>query len=189
MKSIPQIRMLNSDDAHAFIEHNVRNELNSVSGPRFLAFSSGDAAPFDARVQATKRKWAIPTDKQGWTQSWGAIIQESAGKEKIIGSIDLATSRLIPSQRHRVILGIGIEAEFRHLGLGKELMRTAIVWAKQQQFIDWIDLGVFAHNASARRLYERFQFMETGRTVDCFRVDGYSLDDIQMSLHLRQFDV
>ena len=67
-------------------------------------------------------------------------------------------------------------------------MTTALLWAKQQGFIEWVDLCVLSHNASARRLYDHFKFIEAGRTVDCFRVDGHSLGDIQMTLGLNQYE-
>ena len=64
-------------------------------------------------------------------------------------------------------------------------METLISWAKVQNFLTWIDLGVFAHNTPARRLYEGFGFVECGRVVDSFRIDGHHVDDILMNLNLR----
>jgi len=96
------------------------------------------------------------------------------------------TERNAPSQMHRATLGMGIELGYRHMGLGKHLMNEATQWAKAHSFLKWIDLGVFSHNAPARRLYESCGFIECGRTIDAFRVDGHSIDDIQMVLDLDQ---
>lgn len=62
------------------------------------------------------------------------------------------------------------------------MLETAIVWARREPGIDWIDLNVFADNPVAQRLYRRFGFEVIGRTPDRFRVDGASLDDLTMTL-------
>lgn len=82
---------------------------------------------------------------------------------------------------------MGIEAEFRGNGAGTALLATALNWAKEQNFLAWIDLGVFAHNSAARSLYGKFGFIEMGRCIDCFRVDDLRVDDIQMTLDLGQY--
>lgn len=181
--------MLESEDAILFVEHQERNDTTSGVGdtPLFSAFSRQHITiDKPACIEICKQSWTKPLDKVGWEKVWGAF-EHGVTPPRIIGSIALSTTRLIPTQSHRAILGIGIEPGFRHRGLGKALMQTALLWAKQQSHLEWIDLGVFVDNAPARRLYERVGFIETGRTVDCFRVDGHSLDDIQMSLNLRQY--
>ncbi len=184
------IRILNGEEALLFVEHQERNDSTSGVGdtPLFSAFSRQHITiDKSARIDICKQRWAKPIDKVGWEKVWGAF-DHGINPPKIIGSIALSTTRLIPTQAHRAVLGIGIEPGFRHHGLGKALMRTALSWAKQHSHLEWIDLCVFVDNAPARRLYERIGFIETGRTIDCFRVDGHSLDDIQMSLNLRQFE-
>jgi len=59
-------------------------------------------------------------------------------------------------------------------------------WALKETSLAWIDLGVFAHNLAARRLYERLGFRETGRSRDAFRIDDERIDDIQMVLDLNE---
>ena len=56
---------------------------------------------------------------------------------------------------------------------------------RQPRTVEWIDLGVFGHNAVARRLYRGAGFVEVGITHDRFRVDGVSIDDIHMVLALQ----
>ena len=52
----------------------------------------------------------------------------------------------------------------RGKGIGKALMDAALAWAEQQRCDEMI-LFVAEGNASAKRLYLRAGFVETGRTV------------------------
>jgi len=183
------VRMLEGSDAALYVGHHERNQLTSgVDGtPIFSAFSRRDGISDKvAYEQSCKQLWNEPIEGVGWERTWGAFVQESVTNQiTIIGSVSLSTTRLIQTQSHRAILGMGIEPGFKRQGLGKKLMQAALEWAREQTHLKWVDLGVFVHNAPARRLYESFGFIETGRTIDCFRVDGHRLDDIQMSLDLR----
>ena len=81
---------------------------------------------------------------------------------------------------------MGVARSHRRRGGGSLLLGAAIAWARHQQSIDWIDLGVFSDNPGAQRLYERHGFQILGRTRDRFRVDGVSLDDTEMTLNVAQ---
>jgi RimJ/RimL family protein N-acetyltransferase len=77
---------------------------------------------------------------------------------------------------------MGVARSHRREGGGTLLLATAIEWARDQPMIDWIDLGVFSGNPGAKALYAGHGFMVLGRTIDRFRVDGKSLDEISMTL-------
>ncbi len=79
--------------------------------------------------------------------------------------------------------GHGIERRARGQGHGRALIEGRSAWARDHG-LAWIDLGVFAHNASARALYAKVGFVEVGTTRDQFRVDGTSIDDVAMTLRL-----
>jgi RimJ/RimL family protein N-acetyltransferase len=90
------------------------------------------------------------------------------------------------AELHRALLGMGIERPFTGKGNGRRLMEAAIAWARDTRRLSWIDLGVFANNVPARKLYARMGFVEIGMRRDAFRVDdGVSVDDISMTLELR----
>lgn len=184
-----EIRPLAVPDAVLYIDHFVRSV--SVSGvgetPLFTVIPVGISIDLEQRRTHSERVWQIPTGVHGWERAWGAFVHVD-GVVKIIGSITLSTERLAPCQMHRCILGIGIEPGYRHGGLGRKLMATALSWSKSQHFLSWIDLGVFADNLRARRLYEEFQFLEIGRSIDCFRVNNIRVDDIHMTLELREWE-
>lgn len=87
---------------------------------------------------------------------------------------------------HRIKLGMGIKGSFRSQGLGARLLTTALEWLRSQNKIEWVDLTVFSENIAARKLYKKFGFKETVVIKDAFRVDGQSIDDIQMVLSLKK---
>jgi ribosomal protein S18 acetylase RimI-like enzyme len=60
-----------------------------------------------------------------------------------------------------------------------------VAWARSEAKLLWIDLGVFATNTPARKLYTRMGFVELGFRRDAFRVlEGVPIDDVQMTLKL-----
>ena len=80
---------------------------------------------------------------------------------------------------------MGIQRAFTGQGHGQRLIEVAVRWARDEAKLAWIDLGVFAHNLPARKLYRRMGFVEQGLHRDAFRLDaGLSVDDIQMTLEL-----
>ena len=63
-------------------------------------------------------------------------------------------------------------------------MVASLEWAREQQSLAWVDLGVFGGNTPAQALYKQLGFVETGVTHDRFRIDGTSINDVRMSLRL-----
>lgn len=82
------------------------------------------------------------------------------------------------------MLGIGIEEDYRALGLGTRLMETAINFARETETIDWLDLMVFAQNKLARKLYASLVFAEISYTNDLFHIETVSIDDVTMTLNV-----
>jgi RimJ/RimL family protein N-acetyltransferase len=81
---------------------------------------------------------------------------------------------------------MGLLRAYTGQGWGKALLETSISWAKTQPKLAFIDLGVFSHNAPARKLYLRAGFIEQGVRDDAYRIPGAGpVDDIMMTLPLR----
>lgn len=123
----------------------------------------------------------IPVGTPQW-QRWFLARNRVSGD--VIGHVDLKGFAL-KSSAHRCLLGIGLEECARGQGLGRQLMQTAIEFARSQSSLVWLDLMVFGHNTRARRLYESLGFVQTGVKTDCFRIQDTSIDDVYMSLRLR----
>ncbi|MGZ5278656.1 MAG: GNAT family N-acetyltransferase [Pseudobdellovibrionaceae bacterium] len=79
----------------------------------------------------------------------------------------------------------GIERSHRNQGFGSKMMQEGIAWAKSQPHLDWLQLYVFEDNLLAKKLYQKFGFVETGTTPDMFRVHGKQMADTAMILKLK----
>jgi ribosomal protein S18 acetylase RimI-like enzyme len=116
----------------------------------------------------TKPKWRrafVLVSEHGW----------------IVGHVDLQGDEF-RAGLHRCELGIGVERPYRRLGFGRQLLESAIDFARTSRTIDWIDLYVFGHNVVARALYRNLGFEEAGTVRDRFRIEGRSIEDVIMTL-------
>jgi RimJ/RimL family protein N-acetyltransferase len=127
----------------------------------------------------TLRRFRQRVGEAGWRRAWG--LCDGA---RVVGSAHLTGGDLAASL-HRAQLGVGLERPYRGQGWGRKLVQTSIAWARMQPELAWIDLGYFEGNAPAAALYSKLGFVETGRVRDLFRVDGLSIDDVQMTLALK----
>ena len=172
------LRPLTESDIEELAAHMDRHHAESgVDGaPLFSPLDNFDAGRFlDNRREA----WGRALGTENWERWWVLPCDE-----EIVGHVDLSHTGL-PQCHHRTRLGIGLEGAHRGAGHGRRLMSAALDWARAQPELDWVELGVFADNLPAQKLYEDLGFQVTGRTDDLFRRRGVSIDDIQMSLRLR----
>jgi putative acetyltransferase len=84
--------------------------------------------------------------------------------------------------RHGVRLGMSIRKAWCGRGIGTEMMRYAIAWAKGTGVVRRIELLVYADNARAIHLYRKFGFVEEGRRRGVVLRDGVYIDDLIMGL-------
>jgi RimJ/RimL family protein N-acetyltransferase len=173
----PTIRPLTLDDREPFLDHLVR--LRAESG-------RGDApfTPITPADQRDPRKvdldaFALPLTEPKWRRGFAVVTEDG----RIVGYAELKGDEF-RAGLHRCELGIGIERPYRRLGFGRQLLETAIAFARASGTIEWIDLLVFGHNVAARALYRNMGFKEAGTITDRFRIDGRSLDDVIMSLRI-----
>ncbi len=123
----------------------------------------------------------LPISAPHW-QRWFIAIDPQTGN--VCGHLDLKADGLRTGS-HRCVLGIGMEAQYRGIGLGKILMKTAIDFVRSQASLDWIDLMVFGHNKNAQALYKSFGFSQVGIVHDRFRIGQTKIDDVIMTLKIR----
>jgi len=84
--------------------------------------------------------------------------------------------------RHVFRLTIVVHPGHTGRGVGSALMRSLLDWARREPAVRKIELLVRAGNERARRLYEKFGFVEEGRLRDRVRLpDGGFVDDITMA--------
>jgi ribosomal protein S18 acetylase RimI-like enzyme len=104
---------------------------------------------------------------------WVILVAE--GEQGVFGMVTL---KAVPLRRcaHVCELGIGIRAEGRGRGVGRELMRSALQEAVRQGFRK-VRLMVIESNHRAIRLYRQEGFVETGRFGEEVRV-GRGYEDL-----------
>lgn len=190
------VDLLSQDECAAFVQHlRLHMRENGDNGVAFAPMEASAVFDTPAQLQSRMRLWGDamrrPISRPEWMRVWAVHDPAVSMRERdlrpdggIVGHVELRGGGMT-SQLHRCRLGMGLYAGFRARGLGRELVDEAIAWATGQSGLDWIDLSVFSHNLAARHLYGRVGFVETGTTVDSFRVAGGSVDDVQMVLKLR----
>lgn len=138
--------------------------------------------------ESWKEKFAADLKKglveMGWRRLW--LAKNSVGQ--IMGHIDIRSLNQLNAQ-HRVMLGMGVDSQFRGKKVGQRLMEFIIDFCQQQPQIAWIDLEVIASNFPAIALYQKMGFEETGGKKDMFRIDGLSYDYVSMSLMLKNSEL
>ncbi len=115
--------------------------------------------------------------EEGWRTLWLATNQEN----QIVGHIDIR-GRPEPNTAHRVLLGMGVDSQFRKLKIGQQLVEFVIDYCKKQPDISWLDLDVMSNNIPAIRLYEKIEFQALSQTADMFRIGDISYGHTSMTL-------
>ena len=73
--------------------------------------------------------------------------------------------------RNWILNDLYVESEHRKQGIGEELIRTAMNFAKENQ-ANFVELSTAVDNLTAQRLYERIGFNKLGPDLDYF---GYRI--------------
>jgi len=79
----------------------------------------------------------------------------------MVGSGNFGSKSKKSRLAHRCDMGISVLKEYWGLGIASEIMKVIIEKAKEAQF-EQIELQVVEENLSARHLYKKFGFYETG---------------------------
>jgi ribosomal protein S18 acetylase RimI-like enzyme len=96
------------------------------------------------------------------------------------GEHSLAPMSLRRAIAHVAVLGMSVHAGWRGRGVGTALMTEALAWAPGAGF-SRIELNVYARNAAAIGLYEKFGFEREGRRRRFIREGDVYLDDLVMA--------
>ncbi len=102
-------------------------------------------------------------------------------ENEIIGNLDITGNSRIMMQ-HTGVIGMGMQAEWRNSGLGTELMKAAIAWAKKNPILELLWLQVFTENVLGLSLYRKMNFTENGIIQNYFKHNGKYYDNLTMSL-------
>jgi RimJ/RimL family protein N-acetyltransferase len=150
-----------------------------IRGPQELLLWAGSAFrwPLDAEQLAEYEAESALSNRQTWT----ALDPSS---DSPVGHASIKLIRPDAARLGRVL----IDPDRRGGGWGDALVAAVLREAFVTQVLDRVELGVFAHNTSAVRLYERHGFCSNALLTDVVRVDGTAWDAIQMSLTRTRYD-
>jgi len=95
----------------------------------------------------------------------------------ILGQIEITNGKSKRTQ-HVGYLGLNVSKEYRNVGTGTTLMQTLIEWAKNDDLIEKLSLGVFATNHRAINLYKKLGFTEEGRRPKEVKIDSEKYIDV-----------
>ncbi len=104
--------------------------------------------------------------------------------ECVVGLCDAvpAAAPRIAALAHVGTLGMLLSPDYRGRGLGERLLRTTLAACKGRW--ERIELNVYSHNERAHQLYLRCGFIEDGRRIGAWKLDGVTSDIIAMSIFL-----
>jgi RimJ/RimL family protein N-acetyltransferase len=104
------------------------------------------------------------------------IIAEHMNKIVGVCSVHLRNGK----SSHVAEVGITVRKEYRGIGLGKYLMKTALKIAKGKLKPSLFRLSVFSTNKIAQNLYKKLGFKEVARIPDQLKYKGKLVDEIVM---------
>jgi RimJ/RimL family protein N-acetyltransferase len=164
------------------IKQIVFRKVSEDDAEQIIALMKGLAAEPDINVHYTPEEADVPIEKQRQLiKNLGNsfyIVAEVEGK--LIGELNCMRDHWSLTG-HVAFLGMDIYKDYRNQGIGSEMMRQVIEWAKETG-VKRIELEVFARNSPAIYLYEKFGFeVEGTRRRSVFKYGEY-LDTLIMGL-------
>lgn len=100
--------------------------------------------------------------------------------DRIVGMMSVETFPNRPRRRHVGRIGISVHVEFQGKGVGTALMAAAMDLADNWLNLMRLELEVYADNAAAIHLYERFGFVYEGTLRQHAFRDGKYIDSNMM---------
>jgi ribosomal protein S18 acetylase RimI-like enzyme len=100
--------------------------------------------------------------------------------DRVVGLCDVVpvAPPRIAAQQHNATLGMLLLPEYRGRGLGRQLLAKTLDVARSK--FERIELSVYSHNERAHSLYKQVGFVEEGRRVGAWKLDGITSDIIDM---------
>ncbi len=99
--------------------------------------------------------------------------------KKIVGVTTIQRG-MYRKNRHTASLGIAVRSEFRHLGIGTDMIKNAIEWCRKQDIYK-LNLEVFSINKNAINAYRKLGFQYEGLRKSQFFINNQYVDDVFMT--------
>ncbi|WP_174496899.1 GNAT family N-acetyltransferase [Salirhabdus euzebyi] len=111
--------------------------------------------------------------------TFGAFVNE-----KLIGIITILFTTADKMKHKAELVGMYVEKEYRHQGIGKQLILKAIQTARRKGSIEQINLTVVSSNVSAVHLYKSIGFEVYGVEKSALKFNGKYFDEDLMVIFL-----
>lgn len=158
---------------------------------RIVPMAQRHATSFHALVDAVARERSylafLEAPRLADTRRWLATTLAAKNpfflvmvEDRAIGWCDVSRIER-DTMRHVGVLGIGLARDYRHQGIGQQLMEHVIAAAWRAEFLR-IELRVRQSNLNAIALYERLGFVTEGIARAATRVDEDFHDTRMMAL-------
>ena len=102
--------------------------------------------------------------------------------DTLVGIVGLGRESLLNLSHKAFIWGMYVAPTHRNRGIAKELLATAIAFAKSNSAIRQINLCVNASAISAVHLYQSIGFVTYGQEPDAMLIHGTLYDELHMRL-------
>ena len=159
------------------------------------------AEPSDAE-QLVELGRAVGSEPEGWliaVDGWRSVADErrylkairryahaavyvAEDEGRIVGRLSLSRDQH-PASAHVADLGLLVAASHRRRGIGRALLETAVMWAREAD-VTKLELHVFPWNEPAIALYEGFGFEREGYRKKHYRRGREQADAILMAYTL-----
>ena len=133
---------------------------------------------------AEERKWLKGTVDGVRKGNRFYLLAETGGRIVASAGLSYSSEEHALDNRHMMVFGITVAEGYRGKGLGSELIRQMIAWARKKR-LDLLELNVYDTNRDARRLYERFGFRKVAEIPFRTKRGNKYISHVVMQLHLR----
>lgn len=143
----------------------------------------------DNTVMRYPQEFAMTLDStKAWIEGLGAdlssVILLAHHGERLVGMIDGHGGKKI-KERHKIEFGMSVRAEYRGLGVGRQLVMAFVEWVRDHESLEKVTLSVFSNNPNGYFLYRNLGFEEEGLIKNSYKtLDDEYIDEIKMGLWL-----
>jgi ribosomal protein S18 acetylase RimI-like enzyme len=163
------IKKLSENDTEEYIELRREALLNSP-----LAFASSLDDDHSSDIEKVREYLR----KESESVVFGAFM------EKLEGMIGLYRDRHEKRSHKAYLWGMYVSPSKRHMGVGTQLLREAINYAKTLPGVEYIHLSVSSAAPEAQHLYERMGFHIWGTESDALRYNDRKTAEHHMVIRL-----
>jgi ribosomal protein S18 acetylase RimI-like enzyme len=113
-------------------------------------------------------------------ESDNSLFLVAEADRKIVGTLTCGGGTL-KADRHMTALGMYVVKAWRDQGIGNALLAHCIAWAQASPVVERVELEVYAHNARAIHLYEKYGFEREGVKRHLYYQNGQPIDMLIMA--------